>query len=129
MAKEYTLEFQLDFGPDGQTLVPVVVQDAQSKAVLIVAFVNHAAFAASLESGYATFWSRSRNELWKKGATSGDLLKIMEIRTNCEQNSLLFMVQAEGKGACHAHKPNGDPYTSCYYRRLNKEGSLELIEQ
>jgi phosphoribosyl-AMP cyclohydrolase len=128
MSKEYTLEFQMDFGPDGQNLLPVVTQDAHSKEVLILAFANRAAFEATLKSGYATFWSRSRNELWKKGETSGDLLRIVEIRTNCEQNSLLFLVQPEGKGACHAHKENGDPYSSCYYRRLNDQGSLDIIE-
>lgn len=128
MSKEYSLDFQINFGPDGQLLIPVVAQDALSKDVLILAYVNQAAFEATLSSGYATFWSRSRNELWKKGATSGDLLKIVEIRTNCEQNSLLFMVQPEGKGACHARKENGDPYTTCYYRRLNPQGNLEIIE-
>lgn len=129
MSKEYTTEFLMDFGPDGQKLLPVVTQDAHTKEVLILSYINKAAFEETLRSGYATFWSRNRNELWKKGLTSGDLMKIVEIRTNCEQNSLLFLVTPEGKGACHAKKENGAPYSSCYYRKLNTEGTLEIIEE
>ena len=129
MAKEYTTDFLIDFGPDGKNLVPVVTQDAQTKEVLILAFANREAFEETRRSGYATYWSRSRNELWKKGLTSGDLLKIIEIRTNCEQNSLLYLVTPEGKGACHAKKPDGNPYSSCYYRKLDEDGKLEVIEK
>lgn len=129
MAKEYTNDFLVDFGPDGKNLLPVVTQDAQTKEVLILAFVNQEAFEETRRSGYATYWSRSRNELWKKGLTSGDLLKIVEIRTNCEQNSLLYLVTPEGKGACHAKKPDGNPYSSCYYRKLDDDGKLEVIEK
>ncbi|MBN1925744.1 MAG: phosphoribosyl-AMP cyclohydrolase [Prolixibacteraceae bacterium] len=129
MAKEYTTEFQVDFGPDGQKLLPVVTQDFVSKEVLILSFVNKEAFEETLRSGYATYWSRSRNELWKKGLTSGDMLRINEVRINCEQNSFLFLVTPEGKGACHAKKENGNPYSSCYYRRLNDNSELEVIEK
>lgn len=129
MAKEYTLDLQLNFGDDGNTLLPVVTQDANSMQVLILSFVNKAAFEETVRSGYATYWSRSRNELWKKGLTSGDLLRVNEIRVNCEQNSLLFLVTPEGKGACHAHKPNGLPYSSCYYRKINENGTLEVLEK
>ena len=118
MSKEYTTDLQLSFGDDGQTLVPVVTQDYTTKEVLILAFANRAAFEETLKSGYATYWSRSRNELWKKGMTSGDILKIEEIRINCEQNSLLYLVTPQGKGACHAKKEDGNPHTSCYYRRI-----------
>ena len=102
MSKEYTTDFQVDFGPDGQKLLPVVTQDFHTKEVLILSFVNKEAFDETVRSHYATYWSRSRNELWKKGLTSGDMLRIEEIRTNCEQNSFLFLVTPEGKGACHA---------------------------
>ncbi len=127
MAKEYTKELQLDFGEDGNNLVPVVTQDASTKEVLILSFVNKTAFDETRKSGYATYWSRSRNELWKKGLTSGDLLKIVEIRINCEQNSLLYLVTPEGKGACHAKKEDGAPYQSCYYRRINTDDSLDVV--
>lgn len=129
MSKEYTTELLLDFGPEGKSLVPVVTQDAHTKEVLIVAFANREAFEETRRSGFATYWSRSRNELWKKGLTSGDLLKIEEIRINCEQNSLLYLVTPLGKGACHAKKPDGSPYESCYYRRIKADGSLEVIKK
>ena len=128
MNKEYTSELLIDFGADGQKLLPVVTQDYTTREVLILAFVNKEAFDETRRSGYATYWSRSRNELWKKGLTSGDMLKMNEIRINCEQNSLLYLVTPEGKGACHAKKENGMPYSSCYYRRINNDNSLEIIE-
>jgi phosphoribosyl-AMP cyclohydrolase len=128
MNKEYTTELLIDFGEDRQNLLPVVTQDYVTKEVLILAFVNREAFDETRRSGYATYWSRSRNELWKKGLTSGDMLKIDEIRINCEQNSLLYLVTPQGKGACHAKKENGMPYSSCYYRKLNEDNILEIIE-
>ena len=129
MSKENTVELLIDFGEDGQKLAPVVTQDCVTKEVLILAFVNREAFEETRRSGYATYWSRSRNELWKKGLTSGDMLKIDEIRINCEQNSLLYLVTPQGKGACHAKKENGMPYSSCYYRKINKDNSLKIIEK
>jgi phosphoribosyl-AMP cyclohydrolase len=128
MAKEYTTELLLDFGPDARGLVPVVTQDARTKDVLILAFANREAFEETRRSGFATYWSRSRNELWKKGLTSGDMLKVEEIRVNCEQNSLVYLVTPQGKGACHAKQPDGLPYKSCYYRRIRADGSLELVD-
>lgn len=127
MAKEYTSELLLDFGPDGNKLLPVVTQDYTTKEVLILSFVNREAFEETRKSGYATYWSRSRNELWKKGLTSGDMLRVNEIRINCEQNSLLFLVTPEGKGACHAKNDEGNPFSSCYYRRITDSNTLEKI--
>jgi phosphoribosyl-AMP cyclohydrolase len=128
MSKEHTTQLLLDFGPDGQKLLPVVTQDVRTLEVLILAFVNRAAFDETRRSGYATYWSRSRNELWKKGLTSGDMLQVEEIRINCEQNSLVYLVTPQGKGACHAKQPDGLPYKSCYYRRITASGELELVE-
>jgi phosphoribosyl-AMP cyclohydrolase len=127
MGKEYTEELLLDFGADGETLIPVVTQDFQTKEVLILAFANKEAFDETVKSGYATYYSRSRKELWKKGMTSGDMLRIEEIRINCEQNSLLYMVTPMGKGACHAKKEDGMPYSSCYYRKI-EGGSLKPVK-
>ncbi len=129
MSKEYTNELLLDFGEDGNALIPVVTQDYNTKQVLILAFANKEAFDETRKSGFATYWSRSRQELWKKGMTSGDMLKIEEIRINCEQNSLVYMVTPMGKGACHAKKEDGNPYASCYYRKINPDNSLEIIEK
>lgn len=128
MSKEYTEDLLLDFGNDGQKLVPVVTQDAKTREVLILAFVNREAFNETRKSGYATYWSRSRNEIWKKGLTSGDMLKVEEIRINCEQNSLIYFVTPQGKGACHAKKSDGNPYRSCYYRRILPNDKLEIVE-
>jgi phosphoribosyl-AMP cyclohydrolase len=129
MSKEYTEELMLDFGPDGNQLIPVVTQDFKSREVLILAYTNKEAFNESIHSGYATYYSRTRQSLWKKGQTSGDLLKINEIRINCEQNSLLFLVTPEGKGVCHAIKPDGLPFTTCYYRRILPDGKLIFIKE
>ena len=127
MAKEYTNNLLIDFGTDNQKLLPVVTQDFKTKEVLILSFVNKEAFDETRRSGYATYWSRSRNELWKKGLTSGDMLRVEEIRINCEQNSLLYLVTMEGKGACHAKKEDGLPYKSCYYRKINDNDLLEVV--
>ena len=126
--QETALESLLDFGSAGLGLIPVVAQDRLSREVLIVAFVNQAALAETRRSGLATFWSRSRQALWSKGETSGNRLRIQEIRLNCEQNSLLFLVDLEGDGACHALRANGKPHFSCYYRRLNSDDSLTIID-
>ena len=127
--KEYTTQLMVNFGEDGKTLLPVVTQDYRTKEVLILSFINREAFEETLRSGYATYWSRSRNELWKKGLTSGDMLKVEEIRINCEQNSFLFLVTPMGQGACHAKRENGKAHTSCYYRRLGKDSILEFVEK
>ncbi len=129
MSNEYAKELLLDFGPDGKKLIPVITQDYNTKEVLILAFANNEAFKETLNSGYATYFSRSRQEIWKKGLTSGDLLKVNEIRINCEQNSLLYMVTQVGKGACHAKRENGLPHTSCFYRRILSDNKLEFIEK
>jgi len=129
MAKEYINELQADFGDDGKTLIPVVTQDFHTREVLILAFVNKEAFEETRTSGYATFWSRSRNEQWKKGLTSGSMLRIEEIRINCEQNSLLFLVTPEGGGACHAKRADGNYFTGCYYRKVLPDGELGFLDE
>ncbi len=129
MSKEYTKELLIDFGKDGEKLLPVVTQNFITKEVLILAFANQKAFEETRKSGFATYYSRSRKELWKKGLTSGDMLKVEEIRINCEQNSLLYLVTPQGKGACHAKKADGMPYKSCYYRKILKSDTLEIVEK
>jgi phosphoribosyl-AMP cyclohydrolase len=116
------------FGPEGLELLPVVTQDINTKEVLIVSYINLQALTETRQSGYACYWSRSRNSLWKKGESSGNRLKIIEIRINCEQNSFLFLVEQEGGGACHALRQNGQAHTSCYYRRLLADDYLEFVE-
>jgi phosphoribosyl-AMP cyclohydrolase len=109
-----------------EPVLPVAVQHAETKEVLIVAYANETALKYTLEHGVAAFWSTSRNELWVKGATSGDTLAIVEIRVNCEQNSLLYLVKPLGVGACHTKDTTGNARMSCYYRRINNN-QLEIV--
>lgn len=102
----------------GHDMLPVVVQHAVTKEVLVVAYTNEAAFQHTLSTGVVTFWSSSRNELWIKGKTSGDTLKLREVRVNCEQNSLLYLVEPERGGVCHTKDHHGHTRPTCYYRRL-----------
>ena len=110
----------------GEDIIPAIAQDHQTGEVLIVGYANELALKTARIEGMATFWSTSRNELWIKGKTSGDFLEIIEIRVNCEQNSILYKVKPRGKGACHTKDVNGVPRQGCYYRKLNSEGTLEF---
>src|SRR6202451_4287719 len=87
--------------------VPVVLQDADSGEVLFIGYANEEALEASLRERIAVLWSTSRNELWRKGSTSGDVLELTDIRRNCEQNSLLYLVHRTSGGACHTLLPSG----------------------
>ena len=123
---------QLDFdkltkvAETGSAVVPVAVQDADTKEVLIVAYANQTALSYTLKHKVAAFWSTSRNELWVKGATSGDTLLVVDIRVNCEQNSLLYVVRPQGEGACHTKDSSGQARSGCYYRRV-VDGQLSFI--
>ena len=108
----------------GEDLVPAVAQDASTGEVLIVGYANQLALETTLKEEMATFWSTSRNELWIKGKTSGDYLQLVEVRVNCEQNSLLYKVKPVGKGACHTKNQNGSPRSGCYYRAIDNNNKL-----
>ena len=85
-----------------QGLVPAIVQDARSAEILMLGFMNQAALERTLACGYVTFFSRSRNELWTKGDTSGNRLKVLSIRTDCDRDTFLVQVEVEGAGVvCH----------------------------
>jgi len=101
-------------------LVTAVIQDYVSGRVLMVGFMNEEAFRKTVETGFATFYSRSRRKLWLKGETSGHKLVVKEISTDCDQDALLVRVEALGPGVCH----NG--YQSCFYRRLEQGRWVEL---
>ncbi len=113
-------------GQSGSKCIPVVVQDYKTLRVLILGYVNAVALRHTMDSGYVMFWSTSRRELWDKGKTSGNRLKIIDIRVNCEENSLLFLVDPEGSGACHTQDSLGYYRESCFYRRLTSNGLEEL---
>jgi len=108
-------------------VVPVAVQDAESKEILIVAYANEEAVRYTLEHKEAAFWSTSRNVLWVKGKTSGDVLKIKEVRVNCEQNSLVYIVDMVGAGSCHVKDAGGNTRFGCYYRAVTNENDLTSI--
>ena len=94
-----------------EALLPAIVQDAQSKEVLMLAWVNSEALKKTIETRRATFWSRSRNQLWTKGETSGNLQEIVNIGFDCDADSLLFSVQSHGP-ACHTGE------RTCFYREI-----------
>jgi phosphoribosyl-AMP cyclohydrolase len=111
-----------------QRLIPVVLQDADSLEVLFVGYANELAVEEALRSGHAVLWSASRDELWIKGATSGDVLDLHEVRVNCEQNALLYLVRPRTGGACHTQTPDGASRRTCFYRRLVDGTTLEFID-
>ena len=123
-----TLDFSKlrKMGETKQDVLPVVLQNADSGDVLFVGYANQQALSETLRTHTAVLWSTSRNELWHKGATSGDVLELVEVRVNCEQNSLLYRVRPRG-GVCHTKTPDGRTRPRCYYRRLSGSGdALEL---
>jgi phosphoribosyl-AMP cyclohydrolase len=94
-------------------LITAVIQDHVTGRVLMVGFMNEEAFRKTVETGFATFFSRSRNKLWLKGETSGHRLVVKEISTDCDRDALLIKVEALGPGVCH------EGYQSCFFRRLD----------
>lgn len=109
--------FQPKFDADG--LIPAIVQASSGGEMLILAWMNAEALALTLETGFAHFWTRSRQRIWKKGEESGNLLRVREIRTDCDQDALLVLVEVAGAGvACHTGRP------SCFYRVLAPGGAL-----
>jgi len=101
---------------DGDGLVPAIVQDVATRTVLMMAYMNDETLRMSLEQGRTVFWSRSRQEVWRKGDTSGDRQFIREAYYDCDVDTLLFLVEQEGKGACHTGE-----YT-CFYRSFGEAG-------
>lgn len=99
-------------------IIPVAVQHADTKEVILVAYINQIAFEESLKRKMLVLWSSSRQELWIKGLTSGETFELLEARVNCEQNSLLFVVRPNRGSICHTKNKQGVP-RDCYYRRID----------
>ena len=124
---------RIDFGKvaqiglDGHQVVPVVLQDADSGEVLFIGYANDEALRLTFERRSAVLYSTSRNEIWHKGATSGDTLSLVDVRVNCEQNSLLYRVRRDGGGACHTRDPSGASRPGCYYRSLTDAQELRFL--
>ncbi len=103
-----------DFAKGVDGLLPAIAQDASSKQVLMFAWMNPAAFEESLKTGFATYFSRSRNRLWRKGEESGHRQRIVEIRVDCDADCILMLVEQSG-AACH------EGYASCFFRKHSNE--------
>ena len=98
-------------------LAPAVVQDAETGQVLMVGFINEISYAKTLETGYVTFWSRTRSKLWMKGESSGNRLRIVDAATDCDNDTLLFRVHVEGDGlVCH------EGTKGCFTRAISLHG-------
>jgi len=111
---------QPKFNSDG--LITAIVQDIASKEILMLAHMNAEALSKTVETGQSHFWSRSRQELWHKGATSGDIQHVREIRIDCDQDAVILRVELAGKGACHTGA------FSCFYRTIEADdGVLYLV--
>jgi phosphoribosyl-ATP pyrophosphohydrolase/phosphoribosyl-AMP cyclohydrolase len=105
---------------DNQGLIPAIVQHARSGEVLMLGYMNEAALRQTLESELVTFWSRSRQSLWQKGETSGNLLRLVELRQDCDGDALLVLAEPAGP-TCHTGQP------SCFHRRLDGEPVQERV--
>ena len=118
--EEETIQ-KLDFAKQ-KGLLPVIVQEVQTKDVLMLAYVNETALQQTQKTGQAHYYSRSRQTIWRKGESSGNLQIVQEIRVDCDQDTVLYLVEQQGNGACHTGR------THCFYRKL--EGTrLEQIEE
>ena len=106
-----TSNIQIKYDANG--LVPAIVQDASTNDVLMMAWMNAESLRLTLETGEAVFWSRSRQEIWHKGATSGNVQKVVEVRVDCDADTLLVFVEPAGP-ACHTGE------RSCFFRELEK---------
>lgn len=104
-------------------LVPAIIQDARTSQVLMLGFMNAEALAETRRTGEAVFFSRSRKRLWKKGETSGHVLRVLEMRIDCDADALLLRVEPVGPGVCH------EGYCSCFFRLLERDGSLRTVEE
>ncbi|MFB3785458.1 MAG: phosphoribosyl-AMP cyclohydrolase [bacterium] len=112
------IEEGLDFAPkfDQDGLIPVITQDCQTHEILMMAYMNRDALIKTIELGEAVYWSRSRQELWHKGATSGMVQKVREMRTDCDQDAILLRVEMVGGACCHVG------FRSCFYRSVPLAG-------
>tara|TARA_B100001769_G_scaffold267284_1_gene254456 strand:+ start:685 stop:1092 length:408 start_codon:yes stop_codon:yes gene_type:complete len=125
---EEGLEISPQFSKRGG-LLPVVVQETSTGQILMLASVNEEAFQKTLETKLATFWSTSRNKLWTKGESSGDLLKVNNILIDCDQDAIVYQVTLLGNGVCHTFDSNGNHRKACFYRELNiEQNKLQFIK-
>lgn len=111
---------ELDFAKSENGLIPAIAQDYQTGEVLMLAYINEASWQKTLESGNATYWTRSRQKLWMKGESSGNVQKIKEILVDCDNDTVIFKVEQLGGAACHTG------HRTCFYRKL--EGDKLIVQ-
>jgi phosphoribosyl-AMP cyclohydrolase len=104
-------------------LVPAIIQDTRTGEVLMLGFMNAEALAETQRTREAVFFSRSRNRLWKKGESSGHVLRVLEMRVDCDADALLLRVEPVGPGVCH------EGYCSCFFRQIEEDGSVRTVEE
>jgi len=104
-------------------LVPAIIQDGRTGDVLMLGFMNAEALAETQRTREAVFFSRSRNRLWKKGESSGHVLRVLEMRIDCDADALLLRVEPLGPGVCH------EGYRSCFFRQIEEDGSVRVVEE
>jgi phosphoribosyl-AMP cyclohydrolase len=112
----------IDFQKSGG-LVPAIIQDERTGDVLMLGFMNQESLSETQRTGEVVFFSRSRNKLWKKGESSGHVLRVREMRVDCDSDALLVRVEAMGPGVCH------EGYRSCFFRQLETDGSAQIIAE
>jgi phosphoribosyl-AMP cyclohydrolase len=105
----------------GNGLLPAIVQDHDSGKILMLAYINKSSWEKTFETGEAHYWSRSRQELWHKGGTSGHVQKIKEIYMDCDQDTVLFKVEQVGGAACHTG------YESCFHQKVDTNGEVTVV--
>jgi len=123
---EEGLELKLQFEKRGG-IIPVIVQDYYSLRVLMLAYINEEALERTWNNRLATFYSTSKKQIWTKGLTSGDYLRVMRIEVDCDQDAVIYYVAKMGKGACHTKEQSGESRESCFYRKLISPKNLEFI--
>ncbi len=118
------IEEGLDFSPkfDKDGLIPAMAVDATTREPLMLAYMSEESLKMTLDIGEAVYWSRSRKEIWHKGATSGHTQRIVEIRTDCDQDALILLVEQVGAGACHSGRE------SCFYRKIVPTDGLGTVK-
>lgn len=121
MSIEESLHFTPRFNTDG--LIPVIAQDHMTNEILMLAYMNEQSLQATLKSGEAIYWSRSRRSLWKKGETSGQIQKVKHILVDCDQDALILKIEQVAGIACHTGR------RSCFYRQVNPENPAALLPE
>ncbi|MBU0988805.1 MAG: phosphoribosyl-AMP cyclohydrolase [Proteobacteria bacterium] len=113
-------KIELDFSK-GKGLLPAIVQNYESGKVLMMAYINAASWKKTLETGEAHYWSRTRQEIWHKGGTSGHVQRIKEVYADCDNDTVLFRVEQVGGAACHSG------YETCFHKKVDREGKVSVV--